>query len=763
MFILIPLGGQGKRFKIKGYKQPKALIPVDKIPIIYHLLENLNLKNIDFVYIPYNKEYEEYNFEENLRKDFPNINFCFYVLEKQTSGAGETIQISLEKLALKTDIPVLCLDSDNFYTVDIVNLWKGENKVFVFKDKGEDIKYSYIKNDKNKIVNIVEKDKISNLACCGAYGFKSVKELYQTTFKNKKQKDEFYISGIIKELLNSTTFKYHVIQNKNYYNLGTPEQVEIFKRTLLFDLDGTLVQSDSLYYKVWEEILFRYDICIDYNFFEDFIRGKSDKDFLKSIFPDITEGEIKKISDKKDVLFIEILKKEDIIFPDVLKFFEKNKNSKIAIVTSCNKKSAMTIIKKYNLDEYIDLVIASEDCFTHKPSPEPYLKALEMLYRNKENCFIFEDSLSGFKSALSCDIEKIYIRKSDLVLEHSDVFTNLEEIEFCKKVVGDEKIEKINSLLRKILPPVKKIRKDIQNLKSGYICDIEKYKVSFNDDSEINIVLKISNFDNELSKVAQNLNLYKNEEYFYKDLSGMINLNIPKFYSLVQIGEKRIGIIMEDLYKYKGNFNLNLNRNVKMLMKIVENVSDMHSKFYYKKECNLELSKVKNIEYYKKLIYERFHKFMKRNKYFLNERHCEILNYLYLNLQKHIELLSSYPLSLCHGDLKSPNIFYKDDKIPYYLDWQYIHLNKGVSDIVFLLVESLDFNSTKSDLVLEYYYLLSGRTDYLNYKKEIEVSLGVFPFFVTVWFNTEDNDKLLDKTFGLRFMKNYLKYLEHYF
>ena len=63
MIIIIPLGGTGQRFKKNGFDLPKALIEVDGIPILYYLLMNLNIKNINFVYIPYNYEYRKYNFE----------------------------------------------------------------------------------------------------------------------------------------------------------------------------------------------------------------------------------------------------------------------------------------------------------------------------------------------------------------------------------------------------------------------------------------------------------------------------------------------------------------------------------------------------------------------------------------------------------------------------------------------------------------------------------------------------------------------------
>ena len=51
MFIIIPLGGKGERFKKEKYEKPKALIPIFEKPILYYLLDNLDLKMIDFVYI----------------------------------------------------------------------------------------------------------------------------------------------------------------------------------------------------------------------------------------------------------------------------------------------------------------------------------------------------------------------------------------------------------------------------------------------------------------------------------------------------------------------------------------------------------------------------------------------------------------------------------------------------------------------------------------------------------------------------------------
>ena len=90
--------------------------------------------------------------------------------------------------------------------------------------------------------------------------------------------------------------------------------------------------------------------------------------------------------------------------------FETNKFNKIAIVTSCNKKAAKFILEKTGLNKYIDLIIASEDCINHKPNPEPYNNTLKYFnVSNYDNVFIFEDSFSGYSSAIRTDIRNICV------------------------------------------------------------------------------------------------------------------------------------------------------------------------------------------------------------------------------------------------------------------------------------------------------------------------------------------------------------------
>lgn len=261
--ILIPIGGTGTRFKNNSYCRPKALINVFGKPLLKYIIDNLSLDESTLLYIVYNSEYEQYRLEDMLHKSYPTIKFKFLKLEEQTTGAAETINIALSNLNIKHDVPTLCLDSDNFYTCDIIKKWSGNNSVMYFKTEIAEPIFSYIVTENNTITAIEEKNKISNNACTGAYGFESYKQLLKYTgeiVKSKsKVKGECYTSLCVKLMLeHNIPFTSVEISEADYHCLGTPVQLKLFynnqpnvscldskskheKLRVCFDLDNTLV------------------------------------------------------------------------------------------------------------------------------------------------------------------------------------------------------------------------------------------------------------------------------------------------------------------------------------------------------------------------------------------------------------------------------------------------------------------------------------------------------------------------------------------
>lgn len=783
MIVLIPLGGIGKRFKDNQYEMPKALIDIEGKAIIFWLLDNLNLNNpdIDYIYIPYNSEYSNFNFEIKIQERYPGTKFKFLKLVSNTDGAAHTVNLALEHILHENDEPIICIDADNFYTTDILSLWNGANKIFTFTDwsQTDNPKYSYVEHlSDNIILNIEEKEKISNKACTGAYGFSSFYELHEYTcfiLNNQiKVKNEYYLSTVIQCMIDDkNSFVNETIDNKYFFSLGTPEQVKQFENVYLFDLDGTLVDTDKLYLFIWNEILKKYNIYIDELYFEKNIKGHSDSTFLKSLIPQICIQEIHTISEMKDSLFIKNIDKIHI-FADAVHFIQQLQNSRIAIVSNCNQCVANQILDYFNLNQYINVLISASNCNKPKPHAEPYLLAITLLganiaHKNKK-CIVFEDSYTGYTSAKNADIVNIFMKvsKYDKLLSNIKVkkFNEYSELNPYALISDNTNHDIIRKSFKKPIIDIENFETNIKT--GGYICNVYSYKIKLKDNITQNIILKLSNLNNPLSETAHKLDLYNNEKMFYDKICSKIDdvIKVPKCHGIFQ-DEKQIGILMENLSVYKGRFDLDLNNNINIVLHIVNDISKMHLKFYYENNHIFdEVKKINEIYHYKTLIIERYNIFINKTSLFMSHKMQEIMNTIYQKFTLVLDKLSSYPLTLCHGDLKSPNIFYKDYKEPYFLDWQYINLSKGVTDIAFLMCESIDFDIVTSNLIINYYYSLIKAENPLYshdvFMYELKLALCAFPFVVCVWFNSEDNSILVNKTFPLRFLQNTLKYMDYF-
>ena len=266
MNIIIPIGGIGQRFQDEGYLMPKPLISVLGKTMIYRVIDNLNLNEEDTIYIVYNSQLKEFNFENLVKFYFPKKNIKFISLDHVTKGASETILYGLNEMPVKElEKEFLVLDCDTFYEEDILEMYrKSDNKnlIFYFKDEQTNPIFSYIKLDSNEwITDIKEKVKISDLANTGAYGFHTGRTLKQYIEKLSGISTETYTSYVYQEMLKDNL----VIKGQQvskFSCVGTPLQLQIYCNKnkhnseplrICFDFDNTLVSYPTIpgdYYSV---------------------------------------------------------------------------------------------------------------------------------------------------------------------------------------------------------------------------------------------------------------------------------------------------------------------------------------------------------------------------------------------------------------------------------------------------------------------------------------------------------------------------------
>ena len=298
--VVIPMGGLGRNeFTNAGYPTPKPMIPVVGRPMLFWLLDNLDLRDTDAVWLGSKRDVEaEYGIEAAVRREYPSLEVHFVRFDFDTRGATETLYCVLNAMdANQRRRRTISLDCDTLWFCDVLGgaraLPSDTGASFYFHDDAEDASapYSYIRVDPRtqKIVDIREKVAISRLANNGAYVFASaaqalagleelldekVGEVKKTETHQAWVKDDdasslntalaqenpaayshrhHYVSGLIARLI-SNKAPFLAVRAKDFASLSTPSQLKAFLARLrrgevlgaramrfCFALDGTLV------------------------------------------------------------------------------------------------------------------------------------------------------------------------------------------------------------------------------------------------------------------------------------------------------------------------------------------------------------------------------------------------------------------------------------------------------------------------------------------------------------------------------------------
>lgn len=792
MNIIIPLGGKGIRFVNEGYDKPKSLIQIFDKLMIQYVLDNISTERNDNIYIIYNKQLDEYDFVSFMNLNYPTIKLIR--LEHDTSGPAETLMIGLKKILNTPNTKSIVLDCDTFYTEDIVGIFRNsrENMVFYTKRKNDPPIYSYIQLDNDSIIlDICEKNKISDNANTGAYAFNDIEELYNycqfVVENNISFNNETYTSCVIKQMLNDNhIFKGQELDNSTVFSLGTPSELQTYINNtfaFLFDLDGTMVITDEIYFDVWFNILNKYNIQLTTEIFSNYIQGNNDKFVINNLLPNIDINLIE-LSNAKDEAFIKYMYKIKTIdgIEDMLKKI-KYLGNKCCIVTNSNRKVADAIVKYIGFGQYIDFIICGDECKNGKPDPEPYLNAMKKYDNiNNNKCFIFEDSKSGILSGRMTHpksligIETIY-SSCELInygvnISIKNYIDNGELIDkLLKNTENETTTRNIKNMIKNsILFNISDIIIDDNKLKGGYIADIVSLEIKENNNIH-NCVLKYENSRvNSLSIMAKQLDLYEREYYFYETISKHIHIKIPKYIGTVRNeNNDNIGVILENLF-VKNNFKINLNlkdESVSVALKIIDNMAKLHASFWNKDLSKFfpKLKKMNNSAFqpfFKNYMSEKMGLFKLKWSCILSQSVLEKCDEIFANFEEIQNYLSVGNLTFIHGDIKSPNIFYNtnNNNEPYFIDWQHCAIGKGTQDFIFFIIESFDITDLDVlfPLFKHYYYkklLEFNVTNYTfdEYENDLKYSLFCVPFFTSIWFGTTPNDELIDANFPFFFIK----------
>ncbi len=211
-------------------------------------------------------------------------------------------------------------------------------------------------------------------------------------------------------------------------------------KAILFDLDGTLANTDPLHFKIWQDLLREQGIEMDRDTYKSKISGRQNPEIIQDLLPHLSSTESDQFAEYKEQLFREqALNLEPLPgFLELLEWIE-HRPLKTAVVTNAPLKNADFMLKALNLKERFKTVVLGEEMTAGKPDPAPYQFCLEQLEIQASEAIVFEDSPSGIRSATGAGIDTIGVASTHAPeqlkqLGVSLVIDDFHDVEMWKKI-----------------------------------------------------------------------------------------------------------------------------------------------------------------------------------------------------------------------------------------------------------------------------------------------------------------------------------------
>ena len=208
---------------------------------------------------------------------------------------------------------------------------------------------------------------------------------------------------------------------------------------VVWDCDGTLLDSEALFAKAWQLVMNQYNVEVSNETMISYV-GRDDR----IVHSELSElAELPDFENTMEMLHNSVKDKfydKDLVFPDVLaslEFFQKY-DIQQGCASASPEEFLIEKLTKSNIVGYFETIFGGDMVVNNKPSPEIYLAVFKVLDVQPKNVLVIEDSPYGIESGKRAGARVLAIDRgvfSQEQLQHADFKSPYLDVNFFKSVI----------------------------------------------------------------------------------------------------------------------------------------------------------------------------------------------------------------------------------------------------------------------------------------------------------------------------------------
>lgn len=183
---------------------------------------------------------------------------------------------------------------------------------------------------------------------------------------------------------------------------------------VLWDLDGTLVDSADLHWLSWRETLTAEGVDITYEQFLNSFGQKNDRILHEWLGPGASQEQVRRIDQQKESKYRRLVQERGLTsLPGAAAWIRRLHAAgwKQAIASSAPRQNVDVMLQALGVDRELDAIAAAEDVTAGKPDPQVFLTAAERLGVPPARCVVVEDAPAGIEAARRAGMRSIGVTR----------------------------------------------------------------------------------------------------------------------------------------------------------------------------------------------------------------------------------------------------------------------------------------------------------------------------------------------------------------